>query len=172
LINPVTAEGATTRNLYLAAGQSWVDFWSGKNFEGGQNITADAPLDKMPIYVKAGSIISFGPFVESASAKPEKNDFRIYPGGNGDFTLYEDEGDNYDYEHGASSSIPMHWDDKNETLTIGDRMGNFPGMLGQRTFRFTRVSEQGGVGMTSTEKFDATVAYAGKRISVHIPLHK
>jgi alpha-D-xyloside xylohydrolase len=172
LINPVANEGARTRTLYLPAGQNWIDFWTGKNLVGGRTITADAPLDKMPIYVKAGSIISFGPSVESASAKPDPSDFRIYPGGNGDFTLYEDEGDNYDYEHGASSSIPMHWDDKTETLTVGERIGSFPGMLNHRTFRFARVTEDRGVGLTAAEEFDATVAYEGKAMSIRVPIHR
>jgi alpha-D-xyloside xylohydrolase len=158
--------------LYLPVGQNWVDFWTGTNLAGGRTITADAPLDRMPIYVKAGSIMSFGPSVESASAKLDHNDFRIYPGANGDFTLYEDEGDNYDYEHGASSSIPMHWDDKTETLTIGERKGSFQGMLNHRTFRFARVTEERGVGMTADEEFDATVAYEGKAMSIHVPLHR
>jgi len=171
LINPVANEGARTRTLYLPAGQNWIDFWTGKNLAGGRTITADAPLDKMPMYVKAGSIISFGPSVESASVKPDHNDFRIYPGNNGDFTLYEDEGDNYDYEHGASSSIPMHWDDKNETMAIGERKGSFPGMLDHRTFRFVRVADGRAAGMTVAEEFDATVSYEGKAVSVHIPVH-
>jgi len=172
LINPVATEGAKTRALYLPAGQNWTDFWTGKNLAGGRTITADAPLDKMPIYVKAGSILSFGPAVQSASAKPDHNDFRIYPGAAGDFTFYEDEGDNYDYEHGASSSIPMHWDDKSETLTIGERRGSFPGMLDHRTFRFARVTDGRGAGMTSPEEFDATVVYEGKAMSVSVPLHR
>jgi alpha-D-xyloside xylohydrolase len=172
LINPVVTEGAKTRALYLPAGQNWIDFWTGKNLVGGRTITADAPLDKMPIYVKAGSILSFGPAVESASVKSDHNNFRIYPGANGDFTLYEDEGDNYDYEHGASSSIPMHWDDKSETLTIGDRQGNFPGMLDHRTFRFSRVTDGRAAGMTTAEEFDATVVYEGKAMSVRVPLYR
>ena len=88
---------------------------------GGQTVTAEAPLDRIPIYAKAGSIIPFGPAVQSASAKADPIDIRIYPGADGDFTLYEDEGDNYDYEHGAYSVIPLHWDDKASTLTVGER---------------------------------------------------
>jgi alpha-D-xyloside xylohydrolase len=170
LINPVTTKGATQRSLYLPAGTNWVDFWTGKNLTGGDIITADAPLDRIPIYVRAGSILPFGPAAESAAAKSERSDFRIYGGSNGDFTLYEDEGDNYDYEHGAYTTISMHWNDKTQTLTIGDRRGSFPGMLERRTFRLVRVTEGHGAGVTPASDFDATVQYAGKTISVRLPL--
>ena len=170
LINPVTAEGATQRTLYLPAGGDWVDFWTGKSLKGGQIITAEAPLDRIPVYAKAGSIVAFGPPVQWASAKADPIDLRIYRGADGDFILYEDEGDNYDYEREAYSVIPMHWDDKAETLTIGDRHGSFPGMLEHRTFRALLVTAAHGVGISSPEKFDATVEFIGKAVSVHLPL--
>ena len=170
LINPVTTGGATERTLYLPAGASWVDFWTGKTLSGGQNITAEAPLDRIPMYAKSGSIIAFGPLAESASAKPDPVELRIYSGADGDFTLYEDEGDNYDYERGANSVIPMHWDDKAQTLTIGDRHGTFPGMLESRTFRVVRVTEAYGVGVASTRKVDAQIEFAGKAVTVHVPI--
>jgi alpha-D-xyloside xylohydrolase len=96
LINPVTTEGAKERALYLPAGNDWIDFWTGKRVRGGQSINAEAPLDRIPIYAKAGSIIPFGPYSESASAKPDPIELRIYTGASASFTLYEDEGDNYD----------------------------------------------------------------------------
>lgn len=170
LINPVTTEGATRRTLYLPAGSNWVDFWTGKSLNGGKTITADAPLDRIPLYAKSGSIVAFGPPAQSASAKSDPIDLRIYPGADGDFTLYEDEGDNYDYEHGAYSVIPIHWDDKAETLAIGDRRGSFPGMLEHRTFRILRVTDAHGIGISSPEVFDATVEFGGKDISIHVPL--
>jgi alpha-D-xyloside xylohydrolase len=169
LISPVTTEGATQRTLYLPAGTSWVDFWTGKSLSGGQIITAEAPLDRIPIYAKSGSIIPFGPVAQSASAKPDPVELRIYSGADGDFTLYEDEGDNYDYERGSRSVIPIHWDDKAETLTIGDRRGNFPGMLEHRTFRVVRVTEAHGVGTSTTEKVDAQIEFVGKAVSAHLP---
>jgi alpha-D-xyloside xylohydrolase len=166
LINPVTTAGATQRSLYLPAGHDWIDFWTGKRVRGGQTVTAEAPLDRIPIYAKAGSIIPFGPAVQSASAKADPIDIRIYPGADGDFTLYEDEGDNYDYEHGAYSVIPLHWDDKASTLTVGERRGSFPGMLEHRTFRIVRARESNGVGIAAPEKFDTTVEFEGKAVSV------
>jgi len=169
LINPVTTEGATQRTVYLPAGSDWVDFWTGKRMKGGQSITADAPIEKMPIYVKSGSIVAFGPRAESASAKADPIDLRIYAGADGDFTLYEDEGDNYDYEHGSYSVIPIHWDDKAETITVGNRHGSFPGMLEHRVFRVVRVADSRGVGMSPTSKFDATIQFEGKTVSVRVP---
>jgi len=174
LINPVTSEGTTQRALYLPAGVEWVDFWTGKRMIGSQKIVAEAPLDRIPIYARAGSIIPAGPRSESAEAKADPIELRIYPGANGDFDLYEDEGDNYDYEHGAYSVIPIHWDEKARTLTIGDRHGSFPGMLERRTFHAVIVREGHGTGIITSWQPDATVEYQGKAISVQVvpgPIH-
>ena len=170
LINPVTKEGVTQRTLYLPVGTSWVDFWTGKTLSGGQSITAEAPLDRIPMYAKSGSILAFGPSAESVSAKSDPVELRIYSGADGDFALYEDEGDNYDYERGANSVIPIHWDDKTQTLTIGDRRGTFPGMLEHRLFRVVRVTAAHGVGVSSTEKVDAEIEFDGKAVSTHVPI--
>jgi alpha-D-xyloside xylohydrolase len=167
LINPVATGGATQRTVYLPDGSNWVDFWTGKGVKGGQSITADAPLDKMPIYVRTGSIVPYGPRVESAAAKADPIELRIYGGANGDFSLYEDEGDNYDYERGAYSVIPIHWDDKAERLTIGDRHGKFPGMLDHKTLRVVNVTDEHGTGIVPSSKADATIEYDGSAISVH-----
>jgi len=166
LINPVTTEGASQRSLYLPVNHDWVDFWTGKRLSGGQTVTAEAPIDRIPIYARAGAIIPFGPEVQSASAKSDPIDLRIYDGADGDFTLYEDEGDNYDYEHGAYSVIPIHWDDITSTLTVGDRRGSFPGMLAHKTFRIVRVSEGHGIGIAAPAHFDAIVEFEGKAVSV------
>jgi alpha-D-xyloside xylohydrolase len=167
LINPVTEQGATQRTVYLPAGSDWFDFWTGKRMNGGQKIAADAPLDKMPMFAKAGSIVAFGPPVEFSAAKADPVEVRVYPGANSDFALYEDEGDNYDYEHGAYSVIPIHWDDKTRTLTIGDRLGSFPTMLEHRTFRISRVTDAHGSGITTSD-FDATVEFDGHAMSVQL----
>jgi len=169
MINPVSTEGASQRTLYLPAGSDWVDFWTGKRLSGGQDITVEAPLDRIPIFAKSGSILALGPASQSASANPDPIDLRIYAGADADFTMYEDEGDNYDYEHGAYSVVPMHWDDKEETLIIGNRRGIFPGMQERRTFRVVRVTDAHGVGITPMSKVDATVEFDGKAISVHVP---
>jgi alpha-D-xyloside xylohydrolase len=169
LVNPVTTEGAAERSLYLPAGNDWIDFWTGKQLNGGQTITADAPLDRIPIFARAGSILALGPVGKTASVKADPIDLRIYGGNDADFTLYEDEGDNYDYERGAFSVIPLHWDDKAEQLTVGSRKGSFPGMLEHRTFRIARVAAAHGVGMEPVSMFDATVEFDGKAVSVRVP---
>jgi len=157
LINPVAEKGATQRRVYLPTGGDWIDFWTGKQFNGGAIISAEAPLDRIPVFARTGSILPYGPRVESASAKADPIELRIYPGADGDFTLYEDEGDNYDYEHGAYSVIPIHWDDKAATITIGNRSGKFPGMLEQRTIRIVLVRPGHGSGIDSTPEPDASV---------------
>ena len=169
LINPVTTEGTLQRSLYLPAGSDWFDFWTGKRSIGGQTITGEAPLDRIPILVKSGSIVPLGPLAESVSTKPDPIDLRIYAGADADFTLYEDEGDNYDYEHGVYSTIPLHWNDKREELSIGTRVGAFPGMLAHRVFRIMRVSDGHGVGMDLASKPDATIQYDGKAILIQLP---
>jgi len=168
LINPVVKEGAKQRAVYLPAGNNWIDFWTGKRENGGQSVTTDAPLERIPIYARAGSIVPYGPRVESASGKPDPIDLRIYAGANGDFNLYEDEGDNFDYEHGARSVIPIHWEDKSSTLNLGTREGSFPGMLDHRTFRVVVVRDGHGTGIASSQEPDATVEYDGKAASVQL----
>ena len=168
LISPVTIEGAKARTVYLPAGHDWIDFWSGKRLHGGQSISAEAPLDRIPIYAMAGSIIPFGPTAESTSAKADPIELRIYTGEAADFTLYEDEGDNYDYEHGRYSEIPMHWDERSGVLTIGQRRGRFPGMLERRTFRVVIVKDAGGTGIEAGSEPDATIDYVGTPTSVRL----
>jgi alpha-D-xyloside xylohydrolase len=168
LINPVITEGAKERSLYLPAGQDWIDFWTGNRLRGGQRINAEAPLNRIPIYARAGSIIPFGPPMESTSAKPDPIELRIYAGANADFTLYEDEGDNYDYERGAYSEIPIHWDDKSGLLKIGNRRGKFPGMIEHRTFRVVIVRDGRGTGVAPSSEPDDTIQYEGKTTSVRV----
>jgi len=168
LISPVTKEGAKERTLYLPAGHDWIDFWTGKRVRGGQSINAEAPLNRIPIYARAGSIIPFGPHAESTSAKPNPIELRIYAGAPGKFTLYEDQGDNYDYERGAYAEIPIQWDDTAGRLTIGNRRGRFPGMLDRRTFRVVVVKNERGTGVASTSEPDATIDYEGKTTSVNV----
>ena len=168
LINPVSAEGAKTRVLYLPAGRDWIDFWTGKRIPGGQRINADAPLNRIPIYARAGAIIPFGPHAESTFAKPDPIELRIYTGASGTFTLYEDEGDNYDYERGTYAEIPIHWDEESGLLTIGNRRGRFPGMLETRTFRIVLVRDGRGTGIASSSEPDAMIKYAGRTISVRV----
>jgi alpha-D-xyloside xylohydrolase len=166
LVNPVTEPGATTRHLYLPAAK-WYDFWTGGTVQGGRALDAPSPIDRMPLYVRAGSILPLGPDVEYAAEKSGNPiEVRVYRGANGTFTLYEDENDTYSYEKGAYSTILFSWDEATHTLTIGDRTGSFPGMIGTRAFRVVFVSENHGAGGGLTENADRTVRYLGKKISV------
>src|SRR5665648_295189 len=151
-----------TRLVYLPENTQWLDFWTGETLAGGQTISADAPIDKIPLLVKAGSIIPMGPFVQYASEKPaEAIEIRVYPGANGGFSLYEDENDNYNYEKGMYSTIAFQWDDANHQLTIGNRKGSFSGMLDKRSFKIIVVGKSKGTGIELTGTPDKTVQYDG-----------
>jgi alpha-D-xyloside xylohydrolase len=166
MVNPVTEPAVNVRRVYLPKAK-WYDFWTGTSIDGPQTVTAIAPLDRIPVYVPAGSILPMGPKMEWSTQKPEDPiELRIYRGADGNFTLYEDENDNYDYEKGVYATIPFHWNDATQTLTIGDRKGEFPGMLQQRTFDIVFVSENHGVGVGVTDRPDKTVTYSGKQIMV------
>jgi alpha-D-xyloside xylohydrolase len=166
LVNPVTEPGATSRNLYLPK-TVWYDFWTGVSMPGGKAIDAAAPLDRIPLYVRAGSIVPVGPDVEYAAAKPaDPIELRVYQGADGDFTLYEDENDTYNYQKGVYATIPIHWDAAGKTLTIGERKGSFPGMLGNRTFRIVFVGRGHGAGIGLTRQADKVVPYSGKPVTV------
>jgi alpha-D-xyloside xylohydrolase len=166
LVSPVTEPGATTRRLYLPDAK-WYDFWTGSVANGPNVVTAAAPLEKMPLYVRAGSIVPLGPEVEWSTQKPaDPIELRIFRGADGNFTLYEDENDGYNYEKGVYATIPIHWDDAKQTLTIGDRKGDFPGMLQSRSFRVVFVGENHGAGISPEEKPDKVVPYAGKQVTL------
>ncbi len=166
LVSPVTEPGATVRHMYLPTA-TWYDFWSGASIKGGRAIDAAAPLERLPLFVRAGAILPLGPEVQFAADKPgDPLEIRIYRGADGDFTLYEDENDTYNYEMGAYATIGFHWDDAKQTLTIGERKGAFPGMLKDRTFRIVFVQDNHGTGGAVTETADKNVAYSGKAISV------
>jgi alpha-D-xyloside xylohydrolase len=167
LISPVIEPAATTRTLYLPSGTTWLDFWSGESLAGGQNVTRPAPIEQIPVQVRAGSILPLGPTLQWANEKPaETIELRVYPGANGSFTLYEDEGDSYRYEQGAYATIPITWNDETKRLTIGARQGSFPGMLKKRTFKIVMVRPGHGTGITATTTPDQVVAYDGTSITV------
>ena len=166
LVNPVTDPGVNTRRLYVPQG-TWYNFWTGQSVSGPKFITAPAPLDTLPLYVRAGSILPLGPVMQYTGEKPaDPIELRIYGGGDGDFTLYEDDGETYSYEKGAYATIPMHWSDSTKTLTIGERQGSFPAMLQHRRFNVIRVGEGHGNGLDPTQPVDKTVQYDGKAVSL------
>jgi alpha-D-xyloside xylohydrolase len=141
---------------YLPKGATWYDFWTNKAYKGGRNVTLETTFDRVPMFVRAGSILPLGPEMQYVGEKAWDNlELRVYPGADGRFVLYEDEGDNYNYEKGAYSTITLQWNDKKHTLTIGARKGEYPGMLQSRAF--TVVWPDG----TSN-----TVNYQGQEINI------
>lgn len=157
------------RAVYLPDGCTWFDFWTGQSFQGGQTITAEAPIEICPIYVRAGSLIPTGPFVQYAAEKPaDPIELRIYPGADGRFTLYEDENDTYNYEKGVYATIDFIWNDENQELTIGERRGSFPGMLKDRMFHLVLVGENHGVDFEFESDPDREVHYSGKKLVVQL----
>ena len=123
LISPVTDPGVDSRRLYLPAG-TWYDFWTGVPEKGGRFHTAAAPLETIPVYTPAGSIVPLGPPVQYAAEKPsDPIELHVYQGADGDFTLYEDDGTTYAYQKGEHATIPLHWNDAHRKLTIGARQG-------------------------------------------------
>ena len=126
-----------TASKYLPKGALWYDFWTNKTYKGGQTVTLQTSLDRVPMFVRAGSILPLGPEMQYVGEKAwDHLEIRIYPGADGSFTLYEDEGDSYNYEKGVYATIPFSWNDKTSSLTVGSRQGSYPGMLASRQFTF------------------------------------
>lgn len=145
-----------TATKYLPANTKWYDFWTGKAYEGGRDVTLTTTIDYIPMFVRAGSIIPLGEEMQStADCRWDHLELRVYPGANANFCLYEDEGDNYNYEKGQYAEIPMTWNDAKHTLVIGKRKGQFKGML--QTRKFTVVLPNGQKKM---------ITYSGKQVSV------
>ena len=166
LVNPVLELAARSRRLYLPHAR-WYDFWTGRSDDGGRTIDAEAPLERIPLFVRAGAILPLGPDVEWATERPaDPLEVRVYRGADGSFTLYEDEWDSYDYEKGAYATIRFDWNESRGVLTIGDRRGGFPGMLEERTFRIVFVDEHHGIGIDPSGTADKEVRYSGGRLVV------
>jgi len=156
-----------TKEVYLPNGSDWYDFWTGEKLKGGQTVTKEAPIDIIPLYVKAGSIIPFGPKVQYVTEKKWDNlEIRVYPGADGEFVLYEDENDNYNYEKGFYSLINFKWDDVERVLSISKLEGKFSGMLEKRKFKIVIVETSKGTGINSFEKYDKIIDYNGNMITV------
>lgn len=156
-IYPEVTKAAAPVSVYLPAGTAWYDFWTNQRYDGGRSVQRLAPIDIIPVFVRAGSILPWGPEVQYAAEKAwDDLELRVYPSADGTFTFYEDEGDNYNYEKGQYSLIPMTWDDAAKTLTIGQRKGSFKGMLATRQFR---------IRLMGTDHMK-TVTYDGKELQV------
>jgi alpha-D-xyloside xylohydrolase len=154
LVNPVTKPmyygpnsallscAEKTRPVYLPAGSDWYDFWTDERYAGGQTLNAHADLETMPLYIRAGSIVPLGPNICYTDEQPQAMvELRIYPGQDGVFTLYQDEGDNYNYEKGFFATIQLRWEDKNSRLIFEKRQGNYAGMSDTLEFSISVVGE-------------------------------
>ena len=162
MVAPVYEYGARTREIYFPECEGWYDFYTGSYQEGGVRKMVDAPYDRMPLYVRAGSVVPFGPEMQWSDEKPaEVIDLYVYQGADGSFTLYEDENVNYNYEKGAYAMIGFSYDEASKTLKIGERRGEFPGMLKERTFNVIPVSKAGKGAAQS-------VRYTGEAVEVSL----
>lgn len=167
LVSPVYGYKERTRQLYLPAGQGWYDLYSGKYSKGGQLITADAPYEKMPLMVKEGSILPFGPAMQyTAQKKADTITLYVYTGKDASFTLYEDEDTNYNYEKGAFSNIPLTYSEANKQLTIGSRKGSFTGMLQNRTFNIVWITPSSPKSLDLQRIPGKAVQYNGQALAI------
>ncbi len=160
---------AKNRRVYLPAGTEWVDFWTGRSVTGGQTIVADAPIDHIPVFVRSGSIVPMGPVMEYAGERPGAPwEIRVYPGSNGKFTVYEDEGNNYNYQKGRSATYTFLWDDRKHELVISSRTGAFTGMTKKRKLNIVLVKGGHGIGLQETT--GKIIEYTGRQMVVKCAL--
>jgi alpha-D-xyloside xylohydrolase len=167
LVAPITEPNASKWNVYLPKSAGWFDFWTGKHFKGGQTVKTDAQLDRIPLFVKAGSIIPMGKIIQHSAEKSDTLEIRVYTGANGKFELYEDEGDNYNYEKGKYSTISFNWNEKEQTLTIGNKQGSYQGNLSKRVFNVVLTQENKGF-RTNIELTKTKILYVGKQVKVRL----
>ncbi len=169
LVCPVYEYKAASRDVYLPASNAWYDFYTGEYLNGGQTITAHSPVSKIPVFVKEGAIVPLGPqihFVGEKEANPLT--LYVYGGKNGEFTLYEDEGINYNYKEGKYSEIPITYNDAEKTIIFDERKGEFNGMLKSRTFKIIYIHKDNEMGFDTPVKQAVKTIYDGTRISVKL----
>jgi alpha-D-xyloside xylohydrolase len=168
LIAPVTSYKARERSVYLPPAAQWYDFWTGNAVASG-NVTAPAPYDAIPVFVRAGSIVPFGPQLQYAAEKPsDPLTLYVYSGADANFTLYQDDGLTFGYEKGAYTQIPLRWNDHAHVLTIGNRKGQYPGMLSEDHFQIVLVSPGHPSPVSPTPHVSASIVYAGKQVTVSV----
>ena len=167
-IYPDVKQAAAPIDVYLPQGNLWYDFWDNAVYDGGQSVQRLCPIDIIPVYVKAGTILPFGPEVQYSNEKAwDDLEIRVYPSADGTFTLYEDEGDNYNYEKGRFTEIQFAWDNASRTLSIAPRKGSYKGMLQDRTFRIVLVKPNSGKGNVPMKETQ-TIRYTGQAVQVQL----
>ena len=171
MVSPVTTYLARDRSVYLPdTTGGWYDFWTGAAVAGGKSITASAAFDAMPVHVRAGAIVPFGPELMYTSEKAaDPITLYVYSGADGAFTLYEDDGKTFGYEKGGFARIPITWTEATKTLSFGARTGTFDGMLATHTFQVVLVSATKAVGFSFTPTADKMVSYTGAAQDVVLP---
>jgi alpha-D-xyloside xylohydrolase len=169
----LSAEASAINNsteTYLPAGADWYDFWTNERFTGGKNVSRPCPLDILPLYVRAGSIITMSPVMQYVTEKADAPyEIRVYPGADAKFTLYEDDNETYNYEKGQRATVDLIWTDAARTLTVGARKGAFPGMVKARALRIVWASENHGSGIAAPEKADTEITYNGTELAIPAP---
>ena len=169
LVNPVTQAGVTQRAVYLPENADWYDLYQGKFYAGGQTIEADAPYGRMPVFVRSGSILPIGRDLQYTNERPQDElTLYVYDGADAFFELYEDEGDNYNYENGNYSTIAIRYDHVDGRLSIGKTVGAFDGMPKKRIFHVVLVSKQNAKGIDASLGKKKTVSYNGKETSIKL----
>jgi len=169
MVSPVYKYKAREREIYFPAACGWYDFYTGKFINAGQKIKVDAPYERLPLYVREGTILPIGPEIQYTDEKPaDPLALYIYTGKSCDFTLYEDEGTNYNYEKGSYSTILLIYNEERKELTIEDRKGEFNGMLKTRTFNIVIINKKKSIGYAPEIIPDQSVTYTGKKIVVNI----
>jgi alpha-D-xyloside xylohydrolase len=167
MVCPVYSYKAREREVYFPAAAGWYDFYSGRLTEGGQQLTVPAPYERMPLFVKTGSIIPVGPEIEYTSQRPaDPITLYVYTGADASFTLYEDDGTTYGYEKGAYSTIPITYRETAGELVIGNRQGEFPGMIRERLFHVVWISRDRPVGYSPDVKATINLPYSGNEVKI------
>jgi alpha-D-xyloside xylohydrolase len=167
MVCPVYRYKARSRTVYLPEGAGWYDAYTGKYFIGGGEMEVGAPYEKMPLFVRAGSVLPLGPDIEYTDQKPaDPLTLLVYTGVDASFELYEDDGNNYDYERGLYSIIPIHWSEKDRVLNLGERQGTFEGMIENRTFRIVFISSDNPVGIDDKSDHYEEISYNGNSLTI------
>jgi alpha-D-xyloside xylohydrolase len=170
LVAPVTEFRARSREVYLPQGTLWYDFYTGRAIEGGQAIAAEAPYERMPLFVRAGSIVPTGPAIQhTGEGQGGPITLNVYTGADGSFSIYEDDGTSRQYLNEQHSRIPLSWDEQSKTLTIGARIGSYPGMTEQRTIHVRWMTPAALRALSFTAEPDATLTYDGREQTVRLP---
>jgi alpha-glucosidase (family GH31 glycosyl hydrolase) len=166
LVAPVTEQGQDEREVYLPEGNEWYDFWTNVKYQGGQTVKVPAPIERIPLFVKAGSVLPLGPIVNYVGEKPEDLEIRIYIGASGSTKIYQDENDNYNYEKGLFTTFEINWNNEKNILAFTEQKGDFPGASLPKKINVVFIKENQEMNEQSVNNPDKILIYRGKKISI------